>query len=452
MPERTKAASGGTPATDAAKAAARSLRRVRLMSTGRWHPPMGPVTARRPTRIVAVGAATRGAGKSVVALNLAASMAGLGRQVVLVDMDPRTPRQHRMIGMTPPTETLDVWFAQRRDPLDAAPPPTRVRNLRILPGLAPSSDAEVRRALVDELYALDCDVVVVDLGDGNRGDLYDSFATNALRVIVTAADITTLEATYGYLDEAARRARARHGKRAAAVLQRFRGALIANRATTPEEIECTHAFSRLVRDRLGIAIPVIASLETSPRVPESVRAGQPLVVRRGLDANVRAFHHMAEMVLGEHGRGAASGSECALDAALPRAAAAAPADGSAHAGVAAALGGYVRKHPRVPVDWAATLQLPTGAIAVRVRDVSQSGAALETLLALRPGDEGVLCFDQLAGRPALEVEVSNVVSAQRRVGVRFVGTAGGAANGRHGGDMTELAAAITRIARARLPA
>ena len=59
------------------------------MSTGRWHAPIGAASGgRRTTRIVAVGAAKYNAGKSVVALNLAASMAALGRQVVLVDLDP----------------------------------------------------------------------------------------------------------------------------------------------------------------------------------------------------------------------------------------------------------------------------------------------------------------------------------------------------------------------------
>jgi MinD-like ATPase involved in chromosome partitioning or flagellar assembly len=419
------------------------------MSTGRWHAPIGAASGgRRTTRIVAVGAAKYNAGKSVVALNLAASMAALGRQVVLVDLDPHTPRQHRMIGMMPPPETLDAWFDDRRHRADAAPAPTRVRNLRIVPTLAPASDAGARRALVEELYGLDCDVVVVDLGNSNRGDLFASFATHALRLIVTAVDAPTLEATYAYLEEAARRARWRHGKRAAAVLQRFRGGLIANRATTPEERETAHAFSRLVLDKLGIPIPVLAALETSPRLPESIRAGQPLVARRGLDGNVRAFHQMAELVLGESGLGATTSSECALDAVEPRAAVTA-ATGGSPVQVAATIGGYVRKHPRVPVDWAATLQLPNGAIAVRVRDVSESGAALETLLRLRAGDEGVLCFDQLAGHPALEVEVSNVVSAQHRVGVRFVGAANG--HGSNGAHVSEIAASITRIARSRLP-
>jgi MinD-like ATPase involved in chromosome partitioning or flagellar assembly len=424
------------------------------MSTGRWHAPIGvPSRGRRTTRLIAIGAARYAAGKSVVALNLAASMAALGRQVVLVDLDPRTPRQHRMIGLTPPTETLNAWFEHRRHRADAAPATTRIRNLRIVPAVAPATDAGARRALVEELYELDCDVVVVDLGNSNRDDLFESFATYALRAIVTDVDARSLDATYAYLEEAARRARARNGKKAAAVLQRFRGGLIANRATSPEERETAHAFSRLVLDKLGIPIPVLASLETSPRVAESLRACQPLVARRGLDANVRAFHQMAELVLNENGLGAMTSSECALDAVEARAAVAAvsTAAGGSPSEVATAIGAYVRKHPRVPVDWAATLQLPNGAIAVRVRDVSESGAALETLLKLRPGDEGVLCFDQLAGHPALEVQVSNVVPAQTRVGVRFIGAASGPANGPDGADVAEIAASITRIARSRLP-
>ena len=51
--------------------------------------------------------------------------------------------------MMPPPETLDAWFDDRRHRADAAPAPTRVRNLRIVPTLAPASDAGARRALVD---------------------------------------------------------------------------------------------------------------------------------------------------------------------------------------------------------------------------------------------------------------------------------------------------------------
>ena len=84
------------------------------------------------------------------------------------------------------------------------------------------------------------------------------------------------------------------------------------------------------------------------------------------------------------------------------------------------LGSYERKHLRFPVDWMATLDLGTGATAVRVRDVSQSGVGIETTLPLRVGDRAVLHLDQLADQPALSVIVKNVVAPLGRVGLGFV--------------------------------
>ena len=57
--------------------------------------------------------------------------------------------------------------------------------------------------------------------------------------------------------------------------------------------------------------------------------------------------------------------------------------------------------------------------SVRVRDVSESGAGVETAMQLRVGDTGVLRLDQLPGQPALPVAVKNVMPAARRVGLGF---------------------------------
>ncbi|MES1205618.1 MAG: P-loop NTPase, partial [Pseudomonadota bacterium] len=77
-----------------------------MLSTGRWRPPLGqtPLTGRRAPRVIAVGSALPGLGKSVVASNLAVAMAGLGRQVALVDLDWAAPRQHALFGIDPAAE------------------------------------------------------------------------------------------------------------------------------------------------------------------------------------------------------------------------------------------------------------------------------------------------------------------------------------------------------------
>ena len=176
----------------------------------------------------------------------------------------------------------------------------------------------------------------------------------------------------------------------------------------------------------GSRSPRSGACAQSARIVQSIAAGKPLCARRGIDDEVRAFHQIAELLVAERDRDA---GDCALDGAAPAAEAAPlPAD----------LGRYQRKHPRFAVDWAATFEIAGEPNAVRVRDVSESGAAIESTLALRAGDRGVLHFYQLDDL-SVEVVVKNVVPSLNRVGLGFVN--GGAAPAR-----------IVRAARARLPA
>ena len=260
-----------------------------------------------------------------------------------------------------------------------------------------------------ELHHGDGDVIVVDIGTENQADLFDGFATGAHRVLVTGLDQAALEATYALLATVVARAERRHGRSAQAVLGRFRGGLIGNRAASAVETETLHAFARLVRARLNLHLPVMACFETSPRIPESIEARQPLVTRRALDQNVRGFHQLAELLLADD---APAGHDCALDVDEPIAVTPGP--------LPVALSQFERKHPRFPVDWMGTAEFSSGSAAVRVRDVSESGVGVETTLPLRMGDIGRLQLHQLPGAPVVAVQVKNLLPSLRRAGLGFV--------------------------------
>ena len=390
--------SSGTP---------RALRRVRMLTSGRWHAPLD--TRLMPT-VVAVGAAERGMGKSIVASNLAASIAGLGRRVVLVDLDFRAPRQHTLFGVASPAGGLQAWLEKKRERRDELAQPTRVRNLRLLPCTASPAappPLDQRRELVRELNDLDSEVIVVDIGTDNRDDLFDFFALNAFRLLVTSREPRAFQATYAFLKGAAARAERSHGSDAGEVLGRFSGGLVGNAIEGPEHEESFHAFSRLVREHLGIPLPVVGCLRKSDRIAQSIVARQPLIARRGIDDNVRQFDLMAEVIMKDEGAGE---RQCPLDG-DPIEVAAAP--------LPVSIEKYARKHTRYPVDWAATLELASGVTAVRVRDVSESGMAVETPLRLRVGDTAMLHLDQMSGRPRVAVVVKSIVTAANRVGLAF---------------------------------
>jgi flagellar biosynthesis protein FlhG len=375
-----------------------AMRGVRVMSSGRWRPPLGqpPLAARGAPRLIAIGAAVPGVGKSVVASNLAVAVAGLGRQVVVVDLDLRAPRQHALFGVAPPNGETERA--------------TGIRNVRLWPGasrMTSAPDAASRRRIVLELAALDADVVIVDVGADNRDDLWDFFGAGAARLLVSTVDRPALEATYAFLKGAALRAERRYGAEAKAVLAQFAGGLVGNATTTPEAGESFHAFARIVRERLGIPLSALGCLQRNPRIVQAIAAGKPLVARRGLDDEVREFHQMAESMLTESS--VASG-DCALDGP--------PADVATEP-LPVDLASYERKHPRFAVDWAATLELPGGMTDVRVLDVSETGAAVETTLHLRAGDTAILHLYQLGGQPAIPVVVKNIVPRLGRLGLGF---------------------------------
>lgn len=380
------------------------------MGTSRWRPPLGK---RRAPRVIAVGAASPGAGKTVVASNLAVAIAGLGPSVVLVDLDFATPRLHELFGVSRASGKPPSSPGKRSTgTLDAALVGTGIRNLLLAPSPVASQrvppTSEQKRELMRLLHELDGDVVVVDVGSDNRDDLLDYFSAGALRLLVSGPEPVALERTYAFLRAAARRALDRYGARAPQVLDRFRGRLVGNLTAAPEEVETFHAFSRLVREHLTMSLPVLGCLRGSERIPQSMTARRPLLARRGLDENVRTFHAMAELLMMED---AVANDAC--DLASPEPVILDPIT------LPANLGRYRRRHPRYPVDWAARLELADGTTEVRVLDVSYSGAAIEVFADLAAGDHGMLHLHQLPGQPALPVVIKNVLAGLHRVGVAF---------------------------------
>ena len=391
-------------------AAARpSFGRVRVLGTGRWRPPL---RQRQAPRIIAVGSASAGAGKSVVASNLAIAIAGLGAQVVLVDFDLAAPRLHDLFGIERPGRGLQAALDRDKTALDVSLTSTSIRNLQLATGVAGGRlDLEQKGELIRQLYELEGDVIIVDVGPGNRDDLFDFFAMGALRLLVSASHPEALETTFAFLKGAVGRAASRYGAEAARALGRFQGRLVGNQASAPEDVEAFHGFSRLVREHLALPLPVLGCLRGSDRIQQSIGARRPLLARGGLDENVRTFHEMAELLM-MGGPGESGEDHCDLGAPEPLTVerAALPAD----------LRRYLRKHPRYPVDWTARLELHGITAQVRVLDVSYSGAGIEVFGDIGVAAPAVLCFHQLPGQPALPVTVKNVLPGVHRAGLAFV--------------------------------
>jgi capsular exopolysaccharide synthesis family protein len=81
-------------------------------------------------------------GTSLVAANLAASVAQLGRRVLLIDANLHRPRQHEIFGVAADTGLCSAYLQGK--PLIDAATPTAVENLWLLPaGAVPAGNCEL---------------------------------------------------------------------------------------------------------------------------------------------------------------------------------------------------------------------------------------------------------------------------------------------------------------------
>ena len=401
---------GSPPAAGTAAAAVR-VRRVEMLNASRWR---RTALAKR-SRILAVGGGTMGVGKSSVASNLAVAVAGMGRHTVLVDLDLESPQLHRLFGVERPVPGLRALLQNEIKNFDTALTSTGIKNLHLVAGGDGAEgqlclDREQKLHLARQINDLDTDVIVVDVGTANRGDLLDFFAIGAVRLVVTTAGTAALERAYGFLKGATRRAIDQYGGATETALGNFGGALIGNMSASAADSERFHAFARLVEDYLGIHLPVLGCLVTDERLAEAARRQRPLLAMPGVDRNVQLFHQMAEHLMSDEVHVSPA---CDLAPTRPSV--------FTDESLPAPLEGYMRRHPRHRVDWVATLIAGPRATPVRVMDVSISGAALEIVPGWRVGDRALLRLDQLPGAPTVEIVVQNIKPTLARAGVSFLG-------------------------------
>ncbi len=100
------------------------------------------ISVDRPLKSILVTSANMGEGKSTISVNLAASLAQSGKQVILVDADMRRPMLHRLLEVEGSRGLANLIIRGKEDP--AFLKGTLIANLRLVPaGRIPPNPAEL---------------------------------------------------------------------------------------------------------------------------------------------------------------------------------------------------------------------------------------------------------------------------------------------------------------------
>jgi flagellar biosynthesis protein FlhG len=310
----------------------------------------GAVGSKPAALVVAVGGGKGGVGKSVIAANLAVALAKQGARVIAVDADLGSANLHTLFGIDHPETSLQALIDGRAQRLEDLAIETGVPRLRLiagsvaLPGAANLQHAR-KQKLLRHIAKLPCDVVVLDCGAGVHYNVVDFFAAAQLQLLVSNAQLISLQNAYGFLKASVYRSlrqRATDAGRAAllekataarsevetmnqllervadadpalsvelrATITRIRVSLLGNQLTDMRELRALHALSRMIHDFLSLRVPVLGGLCQSERIHTAVTRRRPFLLEGAVDPEGRALMQLAASLLEQRAFGPLPGA------------------------------------------------------------------------------------------------------------------------------------------------
>jgi len=182
-----------------------------LLSTvfrGRSPEPVAEYRGR--SRIIAVGGAKGGIGKSIFAANLGMQLCSLGFRTVMVDLDLGGSDLHVYLGLKQiPDTTLNDFINRKAATLDE----TLVRPEHG-PMLVAGNNSELGAAnipfqtklrLIENIRKLNADYVILDLGGGTDFNTLDFFLAADLGIVLTTLDQPAYLEAYAFIKTALQR-------------------------------------------------------------------------------------------------------------------------------------------------------------------------------------------------------------------------------------------------------
>lgn len=277
-------------------------------------------------RILAIGGAKGGVGKSVFAANLAIYLASIGRRVVVVDADRHGANLHTLVG-GPSIPQVGVH--------PTAIPQLELRVTGLDEGLTARRAPTSLGALYAELRAKDADYAVVDLGGLDTRRALDAFLDADITVFITMPEPTSLANTYRFLSRAfvrsfarslgaseARRTLMAYVRRLGSAptpldlwraldddgdpladalrahIDAFHPSVVLNKTRLRADLEVGDALRTVIRRKLGLTIEYLGHIEHDDTVWSAVREQKLLLIESPGTKAAKNVEKIARRILG----------------------------------------------------------------------------------------------------------------------------------------------------------
>ncbi len=284
-------------------------------------------------QIWAIASGKGGVGKSVIATNLAISLASEKRRCTLIDADLGGANLHVLFGLQRPEHNLTELFTDNQVTLQQLAIPTGIDGLDLVSGSANMPDiANLHHAkkqkLIRQAASLDNEHVIIDIGAGSSFNALDFFLLGHQSILVVVPTPSSLENVYHFLKAALSRKLTQAASRlglslsadsssllpwqqieklrlsqpqAADFLQdeidQLQPRIIVNQARTAEERQLGAQIALACRHFFNINVEALGTIDFDERVYTSVQKMRPALQQESESDFALAIHGITRNLL-----------------------------------------------------------------------------------------------------------------------------------------------------------
>ncbi len=157
--------------------------------------------------ILAVGGGKGGVGKSIISTMIALFLARMDKRTILMDVDLGGANIHTLLGVKSPSRTINDFVTKKFSSLEDIRLETGLPNLYLISGVSEVlSLANLQYAqktkIIQYLFKLDADYIVLDLGAGTTFNVLDFFLIAHKKLVVMTSQPTSIQNAYAFVRNA----------------------------------------------------------------------------------------------------------------------------------------------------------------------------------------------------------------------------------------------------------
>ncbi len=294
-------------------------------------------------KIIAVGGAKGGVGKSMLSANLAVGLALLGQKVVLADLDLGGADVHLYTGVKSLPKTWNDFLDKKVDSIQNILTPTAFQGLSLIGGDSSRLGSanlpySQKQKIMRHLKELKTDFLVVDLGGNTTFNVLDFFLLADQKIVVSGTEPASVLDSYTFvkvvfnrflerffsernslkdlaeqirkgsleksqnysLDFIFREVRSRNQKATVELkkmLDNFCLSIVLNMTESSNDLKIAETMQKLVKDKCFIDIGLLGTIPFDKVVRKAARGFTPIVVENPKCQASRNIHQMLAAII-----------------------------------------------------------------------------------------------------------------------------------------------------------